>query len=56
MPTKKFQNKNRVKFTRLKYWDYTCPGLYFVTICTKDMIPWFVKVESGKWFYIILEK
>ncbi len=48
MPARKFQYKYRIKSTRLKYWDYSNPGLYFVTICTKDIIPWFGKVKGGK--------
>lgn len=44
----KYQNKYCTKSSRLKYWDYSSPGLYFDTICTKDMIPWFWKIESCK--------
>jgi REP-associated tyrosine transposase len=29
-----FKNTFRVETTRLKYWDYSNPGLYFITICT----------------------
>ncbi len=28
--------------------DYTSPGLYFVTFCTKDRHAWFGKVRDGK--------
>ena len=35
MPT--FQNKYRIESARLRSWDYSWPGWYYVTICTKDM-------------------
>ena len=41
---KKFQNKYRIESTRLKYWDYSNPGMYFVTICTHNFFEWFGKV------------
>jgi len=31
-----FKNKYRVASTRLQHWDYSWPGLYYVTICTKN--------------------
>jgi len=31
-----FKNKFRVESARLKNWDYSSPGLYFITICTKN--------------------
>jgi putative transposase len=40
------QKPNR-KTTRLKEYDYTLPGWYYITICTKDFIPWFGKVKGG---------
>ena len=30
-----YKNKYRVESTRLAGWDYSSPGYYFVTICTK---------------------
>jgi REP element-mobilizing transposase RayT len=36
------------KLTRLKGYDYSHNGYYFVTICTKDREEWFGKVENGK--------
>ena len=32
----KFNNKYRIPSARLKIWDYGSPGLYFITICTKN--------------------
>ena len=31
-----FQNKYRIKSTRLEHWDYSSNGAYYITICTKD--------------------
>ncbi len=40
----KFQNKYRVSSARVSGWDYGSHGLYFVTICTKDRIPYFGEI------------
>ena len=39
--------KNR-KPNRLREYDYSASGWYFVTICTKNHIPYFGEVENGK--------
>ena len=39
--------KNR-KRNRLKAYDYSQPGHYFVTICTKNRDNWFGEVNDGK--------
>ena len=44
----KYKNKYRIETTRLKGWDYGKNGYYFVTICTKDRIPYFGSVINGK--------
>src|SRR5665647_439888 len=31
-----FKNKYRIPSARLQNWDYGSPGLYFITICTKN--------------------
>lgn len=31
-----FQKKYRVESTRLKNWDYSANGYYYITICTKN--------------------
>ena len=36
------------KQIRLKKYDYSQPGYYFVTVCTKDRVEYFGKVENGK--------
>ncbi len=43
-----FKNKYRIESTRLKYWDYSDPGFYFVTICTKNMVNCFGEIIDGK--------
>jgi putative transposase len=32
----RYKNKYRVESTRLKNWDYSSDGYYFITICTKN--------------------
>ncbi len=44
----RFENKYRIESARLKGYDYSAPGEYFVTICTKGMVEWFGRVESGE--------
>ena len=36
------------KLNRLKDYDYSQNGYYFVTICTKNREAWFGKIESDK--------
>lgn len=36
------------KRNRLAGYDYTTPGYYFVTICTKGMLEYFGRVQNGK--------
>jgi len=43
-----YMNKYRIGSKRLKGYDYTLPGKYFITICTKNMMPYFGKIENGK--------
>jgi putative transposase len=42
-----YKDKYRVESRRLREYDYSSPGFYFVTICTKGMVRWFGKVKSG---------
>jgi len=49
----KYQNKYRVSSPRLAGWDYGSHGLYFVTICTKDRIHYFGKIEETKGVYML---
>jgi REP element-mobilizing transposase RayT len=45
---KLFRGKYRISSTRLKNWDYSYDGYYFVTVCTKDRICCFGSVVNGK--------
>ena len=42
-----FKNKYRIESTRLKGWDYSSPGAYFVTIITKNRVCYFGNVKNG---------
>ena len=44
------ENKNfpKRKPTRLKYYDYSQPDAYFVTICTKDKINILSEINVGE--------
>jgi REP element-mobilizing transposase RayT len=44
----KFRNRYRVESARLQGWDYRSAGWYFVTICTKDHVPFFGEVVDGE--------
>ena len=41
-------NKYRIGSKRLQGYDYTSPGKYFITICIKNKIPYFGKIENGE--------
>jgi putative transposase len=43
----KFKKKYRITSSRLKDWDYTAVGWYYVTICTGARIPFFGEIEEG---------
>lgn len=45
---KKYLNKYRSESARLQTWDYGWNGSYFITICTKNRIHFFGKIENGK--------
>jgi REP element-mobilizing transposase RayT len=42
-----FDNKYRVPSARLQSWNYGSEGFYFVTICTKDRIPYFGNIVNS---------
>lgn len=42
----KYQNKYRIPANRLPGFDYGSDGFYFVTICTKNRVPYFGSVET----------
>jgi len=43
-----FKNKYRIESTRLKGWDYSSAGMYFVTICTRNRECLFGDVVNGE--------
>ncbi len=44
----KYKNTYRIQSNRLKNWDYSSSGAYFITICTKDKIHYFGNIIDGK--------
>jgi putative transposase len=47
-PPDKYQGKYRIPSNRMKGWDYSSPGYYFVTICTREKVEWFGEIHEGK--------
>lgn len=43
-----FRNRFLIGSKRFKGFDYSSPGKYFITICTKDKMPCFGKIENRK--------
>ncbi len=44
----KFRGKYRIDSVRLKGWNYSWPGFYFITICVKDRKRFFGRIVEGK--------
>jgi REP element-mobilizing transposase RayT len=42
-----YKNKYRVESARLKNWDYSSDGRYFITICTVDHVRFFGTIANG---------
>ena len=42
----RYKGKYRIGSARLQHWDYSWPGLYFVTVCTKDKVKYFGEIED----------
>jgi putative transposase len=43
-----FNDKYRIESSRLRGFDYSTPGAYFVTICTKNHVCVFGEIAGGK--------
>jgi putative transposase len=43
-----YNNKYRIESTRLKGWDYTNSGMYYITICTANMKKFFGNIKNGE--------
>ncbi len=41
-------NKYRVESSRLRIWDYSAPGVYFITSNTQRHTSWFGTINSGQ--------
>jgi putative transposase len=41
-----FKNKYRIPSARLQTWDYGAAGMYFITICCKNMISYFGNIPK----------
>ena len=48
-----YRNRYRIESARLKNWDYTSNGYYYITICTKNRIHYLGNIINGR---IILSK
>jgi putative transposase len=46
----KFKNKYRIPSARLACWNYGSPGLYFITICTKNRKHFFGEIKNDEMF------
>jgi putative transposase len=46
--TEKFQNKYRIPSARLKNWDYSTNGAYFITICTQNREHYFGEIVEKR--------
>jgi REP element-mobilizing transposase RayT len=46
----KFKNKYRIPSARLATWDYSWPGSYFITICTKNRNHYFGEIRNGEMY------
>ncbi len=47
----KFKNKYRTETSRLKSWNYSWNGAYFVTICTQNRKPFFGEISDQKMIF-----
>ena len=47
-PIDKFRQKYRIESTRLKNYDYSSDGAYFITICTKNREHFFGEIIDGQ--------
>ena len=43
-----YKNKYRIASARAAWWDYTNAGAYFITICTKNRLHYFGKIQEEK--------
>jgi REP element-mobilizing transposase RayT len=48
---KRYSGRFIIKSSRIKNWDYSTPGIYFITLCTEDHEHLFGKINEGKMIY-----
>lgn len=53
--SRKFNNRYRIPSARAEWYDYN-EGLYFITICTKEMKYYFGKIENNEMIYSVTGK
>jgi len=46
-PMTLFRGRYRIETTRLKGFDYSKVGMYFVTICARKRLQWFGEIRNG---------
>ena len=46
----KFRSKYRIESARLKNWDYSSNGMYFITICTGNREHFFGEIVNDEMF------
>jgi putative transposase len=46
----KYRSKYRIESTRLRNWNYSTPGFYFITICTRNREHFFCEIRKGEMF------
>ena len=46
--TSRFADKFLIESSRLNNWDYSNPGIYFITICTYNHNNFFGKIENNQ--------
>jgi len=44
----KFRNQYRIPSARKRKWDYRSKAIYFITICTRNRLTYFGRIENGK--------
>jgi len=46
----KYRSKYRIESTRLRNWNYSTPGFYFIIFCTRNREHFFGEIQDGKMF------
>jgi REP element-mobilizing transposase RayT len=46
--SEKYKNKYRIPSARAAWWNYSWPGAYFITICTRNRNHYFGEIQDGQ--------